>query len=106
MSEEFIKPEGSNLTSVLLTTYYVWVVMGPHKKNFTPFFLISSVWNRCSLCIYLKLIFIGVQLIYNVVLVVCYAANRISYTYIQLLFRSSSHIDHYRILSRVPCAIR
>lgn len=38
---EFIKPEGSNLTSVRLTTYYVWVVMGPHKKNFTPFFLIS-----------------------------------------------------------------
>ena len=50
---EFIKPEGSNLTSVLLTTYYVWFVMGPHKKNFTPFFLMYCQFGTDAVYVFI-----------------------------------------------------
>ena len=51
---------------------------------------------------FLKLIFIGLQLIYNMLVSVFSKANQL-YMYIYLLFfRLFSHIDHYSMLSRVP----
>ena len=56
-------------------------------------------------CIF-KLIFIGVQLPYNVVLVsaVQQSESVICILY-PLFFRFPSHLGHHRSLSRVPCAI-
>ena len=54
------------------------------------------------------LIFIGVQLIYNVVLV-SGVQQKVTQLYIYmypLFFRFFSHIGHYRILGRVPCAVQ
>ena len=54
---------------------------------------------------FLKLFFIWIKLIYNAVFLVY---NRVSQLYIHiypLLFKFSSHIDHYRVLNRVFCAI-
>ena len=51
----------------------------------------------------LLLIFIGVYLIYNVVLFWVYSKVIQLYIHINLLFsRFSSHTDCYRILSRIP----
>ena len=50
----------------------------------------------------------GVQLIYNVVLLSAVKqSNRVKqiYTY-PLCFRFFFHVDHYRVLNRVPCAIQ
>ena len=50
--------------------------------------------------------FIGVQLIYNVVLVsAVQQSESVIYIY-PLFFRFFSHIGDYRVLSRVPCAIQ
>ena len=47
--------------------------------------------------------FIGVELLYNVLLVS--AVNQLSIYIYPLFFRFSSHLSHHRALSRVPCAI-
>lgn len=49
-------------------------------------------------------IFIGVELIYNIVLVAAAQPSE-SIIHNALFFRCFSHIDHYRVLSSVPCAI-
>ena len=69
-----------------------------------PNFTISN--NFRFLYRFLKLIFIGVQLIYNVVLVSAVQQSESAKLYIYpRFFRFFSHIGHYRVLSRVPCAI-
>ena len=56
------------------------------------------------------LIFIGVWLVYNVLLLLCSKVNQLCiYIYIYIhrsppFFRVCPHIDHYTVLSRVPCA--
>ena len=51
-------------------------------------------------------IFIGVELIYNIVLVAAVQTSEsVIHTHISTLFRCFSHIGHYRVLSRVPCAM-
>ena len=51
--------------------------------------------------------FIGVELIYNVVLVSgVQQSDSIIHIHIFILFRLFSHIGYHRILSRVPCAIQ
>ena len=48
-----------------------------------------------------------VELIYNVVLVSSVSKVNHLYIYIYpLFFRFFSHIDHYGVLSKVPCAIQ
>ena len=54
-----------------------------------------------------KKVFIGVQLIYNVALVSSVQQSEsVIHIHISLFFRFFSHIGHYRVLSRVPCAIQ
>ena len=68
-------------------------------ENYSTLFIyIISVVSICNY--FLKLIFIGVQfLLYSTV-------NQL-HTYIYPLFlRFFSHTGHYRVLSRVPCAIQ
>ena len=63
-----------------------------------------EVVSHCSFILFL--ILIGVQLIYNVVFQVYSNVNQL-YIYIYpLFFRFFSHIGHYRVLGRVPCAIQ
>jgi len=65
----------------------------------------DSVHCLLSLHVFLKKIPIGVQLFYNVMLFQVY--NKVNQLYIYpLFFRFFSHIGHYRVLSRVPCAIQ
>ena len=54
------------------------------------------------------LFYIGVQLIYNVVLVSgVQQSDLVIHTHISILFGDSiSHIGYYKVLSRVPCAIQ
>ena len=54
------------------------------------------------------MIFFGVYMIYSVVLISDTQQNKsIIYIYIYpLFFRLSSHIGHYRVLTRVPYAIQ
>jgi len=61
---------------------------------------------------FLKLIFIGVQLLYNVALVsavqqsfVCVYISH-TYTYFLSFFGFPSHLGCHRVLSRAPCAIQ
>jgi len=49
--------------------------------------------------------FIGVWLIYNVVLSFCCTVKWINYTYIHF-YRFSSHIGHYRVLISTLCAVQ
>ena len=50
---------------------------------------------------------IGVQLIYNVVLVLGVHQNDlVTHGHISIFFRLFSHIGYYEILSRVTCAIQ
>ena len=49
---------------------------------------------------------IGVQLIYNVMLVSAVQKSESVIYICPFLFRFFSHIDHYRALSRVPCTIQ
>ena len=73
-----------------------------------PSMLISSSGSLQLFFFFNKLIFIGVQLIYTAVLVsaVQQSESIIHILYIYpLFFRFYSHIGHYRVLSRVPCAI-
>ena len=50
---------------------------------------------------------IGVQLIYNVVLVLGVHQNDlVTHGHISIFFRLFSHIGYYKILSRVTCAIQ
>ena len=52
-----------------------------------------------------KLIFIGVELIYNVCVFLLYSRmNQYKYTY-PLFFRFFSNLGYYRVLGRGPCAI-
>ena len=63
--------------------------------------------SQWGLLIDLLLIFIGVQLIYTVVLVSGYSKVNQLYIYrYPLFFRFFSSLSHYRVLSRVPCAIQ
>ena len=55
---------------------------------------------------FLKIIFIGVQLIYNVVLASAVAEQLVVHIHIATLFRFLSHTGHYRVLNRVACAIQ
>ena len=56
---------------------------------------------------FLKLIFIGVQLLYNVVLVSAVQQSESAICiHTSPFFRSPSHVGHHRALSRVPCAIQ
>ena len=51
--------------------------------------------------------FIGIYLIYNVVLVPMYSKVNPLYTYIcPLSFRFYSYVGHYRLLSRLPCVVQ
>ena len=51
-------------------------------------------------------IFIGVQLLYNVLLVsYVQRSELVTHTYILSFFGFPSHLCHHRALSRVPCTI-
>ena len=56
---------------------------------------------------FFKLIFIGVESIYNVVLISAVEqSDSVIQIHISTFFRFFSHIGHYRVLSRVSCAIQ
>ena len=62
---------------------------------------------RCVLFFFFFLIFIGAELIYNAVLVSGVSkANQLYINVSLLFFRFFSHIGHYRLLCRVPCAVQ
>ena len=73
---------------------------GYHQPPGKPVFYVVHFYN------FFKLIFTGVQLIYNVVLV---SAIQLSESVVHIhkstLFRFHSHTGHYRGLSRVLCAV-
>ena len=51
--------------------------------------------------------FIGVELIYNVVLVAgVQQSDSVIHIHVFILFQIFTHIGYYRILSRVPCALQ
>ena len=55
---------------------------------------------------FLKLIFTGVQLIYNVVSVSgVQQSESVMHIHISLFLRFYFHVGHYKVLNRVPCAI-
>ena len=55
----------------------------------------------------LFLIFVGVQLIYNIVLVSgVQQSDSVIHVHISIFVRFFSHVGYYRILSKVPCAIQ
>ena len=57
--------------------------------------------------IFFKLIFIGVELLYNIVLVSTVQQSESAIRiHISPLFGFPSHLGHHGALSRVPCAIR
>ena len=69
--------------------------------------MLLCFWALHYLSAFFKLIFIGVQLIYNVELVsAIQQSESFIHTDVSTIFRFYSHIGHYRILSRVPCAIQ
>ena len=68
-------------------------------------FNIECVQMYANQPLFLK-IFIGAQLSYNVVLVLGVQQSESVIHISTLFFRFFSHIDHYRVLSRVPCAIQ
>ena len=54
-----------------------------------------------------KLTFIGVQLLYNVVLVSTVQQSELTiHIHISPLFGFPFHLGHHRALSRVPCAVQ
>ena len=67
----------------------------------------SVLWSGASYSTFFFLIFIGVLLIYHVVLVSAVQQGEwvIHIHIYPLLFRFCSHIGHYRLLSRVPCLL-
>ena len=64
-------------------------------------------WNsKQKHTLFFKKMFIGVELIYNVVLVSAVQQSEpVIHTHISLSFRFFSHIGHYKVLSRVPCVM-
>ena len=78
--------------SIFLKIY--WIFSGEEKLvSCVPFFK--------------KKMFIGVSLVYNVVLVSVYSKVNQLYIYIYPLFLGFfSHIGHFRVLSRVPSAMQ
>ena len=56
---------------------------------------------------FFKLTFTGIYLTYNVVLVVgVQQSNSVIHIIYYLFFRLFPHISHYKVLSRVSCAIQ
>ena len=68
------------------------------------FALLSFTWNYFR-ALKNKPVFIGAQLICDVVLVSSVQQSE-SIIHTHSFLRFLSHIDHYRILSRVPCALQ
>ena len=70
------------------------------KKYFIFYFTQTCLFDFTQH--YFLKIFIGVQLIYNIVLILGAQQSE----YVHSFLRFFSHIGHYRVLSRVPCAIQ
>ena len=66
---------------------------------------IESILMTVTLLLFLKKIFIGIKLIYNVVLVLG-VQHRESVLHIYIIFRFFSHIGYDRILSRELCTLK
>ena len=76
------------------------------KKNMwcKKYFQVEYIFQVCGVFLH----FFGVQLIYNVTLVLVYSKVTWFYTHTHIcsfFFRFFSHIGYHRILSRVPYAI-
>ena len=72
-------------------------------KKFVP--IISYLIFQNFTCPFMCNFFIGVQLVYNAVLVSGTQQSEYIYIY-PLFFRVFSHVAYYRVLSRVSCAIQ
>ena len=66
---------------------------------------IESILMTVTLLLFFKKIFIGIKLIYNVVLVLG-VQHRESVLHIYIIFRFFSHIGYDRILSRELCTLK
>ena len=102
----------------ILTRFCQWMGLVDSSVSFVIFCLVVSlVVDTCMLkfsavsadsivCVCVVVIFIGVQLIHNVVLVSGVPQNK-SVIYIHVYsFRFFSLIGHYRVLNRVPCSMQ
>ena len=93
-----------------LTHYKSRITWGVSKniQNSTPDQINQNFWRGgpgLVFFFFFFLIFIRIQLIYNAVLVSYVQKSGFVIIYIYPLFsRFFSHVGHYRVLSRVPCA--
>ena len=90
-----------NITQILLSDHNI-ITQNSQTRDFLK---VQYIWKSSF---FKKLIFVGVQLLYNVVLVSTVQQNRsATYIYIYTLpFGLPSHSGHHSALSRVPCAIQ
>ena len=77
------------------------------SRPWTPLLSQCSALSESLNLLFLKLIFIGVELLYNVVLVSMF--NRMNQPYIYMYplpFAVPFHLGHHSALRRVPCAMQ
>ena len=88
----------------LLCVFFFFFLMGIIPllvRSFTNYFSYSI---GCFFLLIFKLIFVGVQLLYHVVLVSAVQQSESALLYIYpLIFGFLSHLDHHRAMSRIPC---
>lgn len=75
------------------------------RDDFWPLQMHRKYPDDCDIIIIFKKIFIGIKLIYNVVLVLG-VQHRESVLHIYIIFRFFSHIGYDRILSRELCTLK
>ena len=92
--------------ATLWVNWLLWVGLAAYNSTLPG--AVSFFFSFFAFCLlFFFLIFIRVELIYNVVLVsAVQQSESVIHITISTLFRFFPHIGHYRVLSRVPCAIQ